>query len=63
MAVLREKRMNFILHESMFGNVEKILLNRTKLILDKVYDSIGFNRIGDEVLCASFCSAKEWILV
>lgn len=36
--------------EAMLGNVESILLNGAKLILDKVYDSIGFNRIGDDVL-------------
>jgi transposase len=38
------------LAENFFGNVESILLNGAKLILDKVYDSIGFNRIQDDVL-------------
>lgn len=36
--------------ETMLGNVESILLNGAKLILDKVYDSIGFNRVSDEIL-------------
>ena len=31
-------------------NVDSVLLNGAKLILDKVYDSVGFNRIPDEVL-------------
>lgn len=35
---------------AMLNNVDSILLNGAKLLLDKVYDSIGFNRIGDEVL-------------
>ena len=30
---------------SMLDNVDSILLNGAKLILDKVYDSIGFNKI------------------
>ena len=34
----------------MLGNVESILLNGAKFILDKVYDSIGFNRVDDNVL-------------
>lgn len=36
--------------ESMLENIDSILLNGAKLILDKVYDSIGFNRIDDDVL-------------
>lgn len=36
--------------ETVLDNVDAILLNGTKLILDKVYDSVGFNRIGDDVL-------------
>ncbi len=36
--------------EAMLSNVDSVLLNGAKLIIDKVYDSIGFNRIGDEVL-------------
>lgn len=36
--------------EAVLSNVDSILLNGTKLILDKVYDSIGFNRVDDEVL-------------
>lgn len=35
---------------SMLDNVDSILLNGAKLILDKVYDSIGFNRINDDIL-------------
>jgi transposase len=38
------------LAEMFFGNVDSILLNGAKLILDKVYDSIGFNKIQDDVL-------------
>lgn len=36
--------------EAMLGNIDSILLNGAKLILDKVYDSIGFNKIDDDVL-------------
>ena len=36
--------------EKVLDNVDSILLNGAKLILDKVYDSIGFNAIPDEVL-------------
>jgi transposase len=36
--------------ESVLDNVDSILLNGAKLILDKVYDSIGFSQIRDEVL-------------
>lgn len=36
--------------ESMLDNIDSILLNGAKLIIDKVYDSIGFNQIEDEVL-------------
>lgn len=35
---------------AMLDNVDSILLNGAKLILDKVYDSIGFNSIDDDVL-------------
>ena len=31
-------------------NIDKVLFNGTQLLLDKVYDSIGFNRIPDEIL-------------
>ncbi len=34
----------------MLGNVESILLNGAKLVLDKFYDSIGFNRVSNEIL-------------
>ncbi len=36
--------------QEMLNNVDSILLNGAKLILDKVYDSIGFDRVGDDVL-------------
>ena len=36
--------------ETVLNNIDSILLNGAKLILDKVYDSIGFNSIGDDVL-------------
>ncbi len=36
--------------KSMLDNIDSILLNGAKLVLDKVYDSIGFNQIEDEVL-------------
>lgn len=34
----------------MLDNIDSILLNGAKLILDKVYDSIGFNAVNDDVL-------------
>lgn len=36
--------------ESMLNNIDSVLLNGAKLVLDKVYDSIGFNRIADDTL-------------
>ena len=36
--------------EKMLSNVDSILLNGAKLILDKVYDFVGFNLVGDEIL-------------
>lgn len=36
--------------EKFLNNVESILLNGAKLVIDRVYDSIGFNKIPDEVL-------------
>ena len=36
--------------EAVLSNVDAILLNGAKLILDKVYDSVGFNRVDDEIL-------------
>lgn len=36
--------------EKFLDNVDSILLNGAKLIIDKVYDSVGFNRIADDVL-------------
>ena len=35
--------------ERLISNIDSILLNGTELILDRVFDRIGFNRIEDEV--------------
>ena len=36
--------------EYLFSNIENILLNGTQLILEKVFKSIGFDKLRDEVL-------------
>lgn len=36
--------------QSMLDNIDSILLNGAKLILDRVYDRIGFNLISDDIL-------------
>ena len=36
--------------ERFISNIDNVLINGTQLLLDKVYDSIGFNRIPDEIL-------------
>lgn len=36
--------------QAVLDNIDSILLNGAKLIIDKVYDSIGFNKIPDDVL-------------
>lgn len=36
--------------EKFLSNVDAVLLNGAKLILDKVYDTVGFNKIADETL-------------
>ena len=36
--------------EAILDNIDSILLNGAKLIIDKVYDSIGFNKIEDGTL-------------
>lgn len=36
--------------EKILSNVDSILLNGAKLILDKVYDSVGFNQVDDGIL-------------
>lgn len=36
--------------EYVFSNIENILLNGTQIILEKVFKSIGFDKLGDEVL-------------
>lgn len=36
--------------QKVLDNVDAVLLNGAKLILDKIYDSIGFNAIKDEIL-------------
>lgn len=38
------------LAHAMLDNIDSVLLNGAKLVLDKVYDSIGFNAIKDDVL-------------
>ena len=44
--LLREKQVvDFLL-----SNVENILINGTKLILDKVFQSIGFDKLNDDIL-------------
>lgn len=45
-----KKEQEFKAAEAMLNNIDSILLNGAKLIIDKVYDSIGFNQIEDEVL-------------
>ena len=35
---------------AMLDNIDSVLLNGAKLILDKIYDSVGFNKIKDETL-------------
>lgn len=36
--------------QMVLDNIDAVLLNGAKLILDKIYDSIGFNAIKDEIL-------------
>lgn len=36
--------------EQLISNIENILLNGTQLILDKIYRSIGFDKINDNIL-------------
>jgi len=36
--------------EKFLGNIDSILLNGAKLIINKVYDTVGFNKIPDDVL-------------
>ena len=36
--------------ERFLSNIDNVLINGTRLLLDQVYDSIGFNRIPDEIL-------------
>ena len=36
--------------ERFFDNIDAVLINGTQLLLNQLYDSIGFNRIHDEVL-------------
>lgn len=57
---LRSPELDFDVHDSkeeelkhaktMLDNIDSVLLNGAKLILDKVYDSIGFNKIDDNIL-------------
>jgi hypothetical protein len=36
--------------ERVIDNMDAVLLNGTQLLLNLIYDSIGFNRIPDEIL-------------
>ena len=36
--------------ERFLSNINNVLINGTQLLLDQVYNSIGFNRIPDEIL-------------
>ena len=36
--------------ERFFSNIDSVLINGTLLLLNRIYDSIGFNRIRDDVL-------------
>ena len=45
-----KKNKEFESANAMLDNIDSVLLNGAKLILDKVYDSIGFNKISDNVL-------------
>jgi hypothetical protein len=36
--------------EYVFSHIENILINGTQLILEKVFKSVGFDKLGDEVL-------------
>ena len=36
--------------ERFLSNIDNVLINGTQFLLDQVYDSIGFNRIPDEIL-------------
>src|SRR5690554_4587493 len=36
--------------ENLLSNVENILINGTELILNRIYDRVGFNQIEDDIL-------------
>ena len=36
--------------ERFLSNIDNVLINGTQLLLDQIYDSVGFNRIPDEIL-------------
>jgi len=36
--------------ERVINNMDAVLINGTQLLLDQIYDSIGFNRVPDEIL-------------
>src|SRR5690606_5334360 len=44
----QEEEKQFVDH--LLSNIENILLNGSQLVLDRVYDSIGFNKIEDDIL-------------
>ena len=37
-------------YRNMLSNVERTLQNAPQMILNRVYDNIGFNAIGDDIL-------------
>jgi len=41
----------------MLSNIDNILINGTQLILDRVFESVGFNAIKDDVLRQLGCDA------
>lgn len=45
-----KKEMELANARHFLDQIDNVLLNGAKLILDKVYDSVGFNRIADDVL-------------
>ena len=36
--------------ERFLSNIDNVLINGTQLLLDQIYDSVGFNQIPDEIL-------------
>ncbi len=44
------KRLELEETERVINNMDAVLINGTQLLLDRIYDDIGFNRISDEIL-------------